>query len=52
MGYGRVLGEILQNIPNKEVTCKIFSANKLGAIFGNFAAFLVHFLAKYSDVRG
>jgi hypothetical protein len=52
MGYGRVLNEIPQNIPNKEVSCKMFSSKELGEICGDFAAFLVHFLAKYSGERG
>jgi hypothetical protein len=30
MGYGRVLDEILQNIPNKEVRCKLLILQWLG----------------------
>jgi hypothetical protein len=32
MGYGRVLDEILQNIPNKRVSRKMFFAKGLGDI--------------------
>jgi hypothetical protein len=52
MGYGRVLDEIPQNIPNKQVICKIFSVKGLGEDLAVFAPQLRHFPAKYSCERG
>jgi hypothetical protein len=52
VGYGRVSDEIPQNIPNKEVICKIFSVKGLGENLAVFAPQLRHLPAKCSCERG